>query len=156
MATIRAFGKRFPDLNPTALEAWIQLLHTSGLVEQRFESYIGQYKVSQRAFFVLILLDRNPNGLSLSELATGAGVSNATMSGVVDRLEKRDLLRRVTSSEDRRSQSVSITKSGRKLLERLLPGHYQTINTVLQGLTVAEKRLLIGLLNKIKTKMDPK
>lgn len=154
MATIRSFGKRFPDLNPTALEAWIQLLHTAGLVEQRFEAYIGEYELSQRAFFVLILLGRNPAGLSLSELADGTGVSNATMSGVADRLEKRGLLERVVAEDDRRSQRVTLSKSGGDLLKRLLPGHYRTINTALRGLSLTEKRTLIGLLNKIKTKMD--
>lgn len=54
-------------------------------------------------------------------VAEEVGVSKATLSGVLDTLEKRDLVRRAKSAADGRLVLVSLTPSGKRLVTRLFP-----------------------------------
>lgn len=53
------------------------------------------------------LYDRGP--LSLKDLSSELGLSHSTVSGIVDRLERRGLLQRETDARDRRLTRISIT-----------------------------------------------
>src|ERR1700751_3553864 len=53
----------------------------------------------------------------VQELATGAGISASTATRILDALERRGVVRRTRSDEDRRAVSVSLTKLGGELLD---------------------------------------
>lgn len=68
---------------------------------------------------------------------------------VVDRLEKRALLKRVRSSEDRRSVSVTLTKDGRRFIESIFPEHVQSIVAEFEVLNSGEQEALRYLSRKL-------
>ncbi len=63
-----------------------------------------------------ILRDREP---TMNELGTRLRLDKSSITGLVDRAEKRGLVRRTTSSRDRRAVHVSITDAGRALAEQV-------------------------------------
>ncbi|WP_393053837.1 MarR family winged helix-turn-helix transcriptional regulator [Streptomyces sp. LN549] len=63
-----------------------------------------------------ILRDRHPR---MSDLAAFLGLDKSTMSGLIARAERRGLLTRGTSSEDKRAVVVLITDAGRDLTQRM-------------------------------------
>lgn len=63
-----------------------------------------------------ILRDRHPH---MSDLAAFLGLDKSTMSGLIARAERRGLLTRGTSSEDKRAVVVLITDAGRDLTQRM-------------------------------------
>lgn len=147
--TIARIAQRYPTLEIPALETWLKLMRVSGDCESDLEQYLADHNLSQRKFFVLILLMRNPEGLNVSQLAAGTRVSCATMTGVVDGLFKAKLLTRETDAQDRRAFMVTITASGQELLDRILPLHYQRINRIMSFLDETERTQLKELLAKI-------
>ena len=52
----------------------------------------------------------------VQELATAAGISASTATRILDALERRGIVRRTRSSQDRRAVAVSLTDLGRDLL----------------------------------------
>ena len=60
-------------------------------------------------------------GLSLSELSRRMGLAHSTVSGIVDRLERRALVRRVRPPDDRRFVLVELTPGVKRWLENELP-----------------------------------
>lgn len=52
--------------------------------------------------------------MRISDLSEKIGLSNSTVSGIVDRLEKQGLVKRVRSNEDRRVVYVNVTEEFRK------------------------------------------
>src|ERR1700761_6257435 len=60
-----------------------------------------------------VLRDRTP---SMNELARILGLDKSSVTGLVDRAERRGLVRRAQSPEDRRSVLVSLTDNGRALV----------------------------------------
>jgi DNA-binding MarR family transcriptional regulator len=71
--------------------------------------------------FLFEELRASDSGLSVSALSRRMGLAHSTVSGIVDRLEQRELVRRVTRPEDRRFVSIELAPAVRQWLERELP-----------------------------------
>ena len=84
-------------------------------VYRDFTSALDGFDLTQRQVATLELVRANP-GASQVDLAGVLGTDRATMMSVVDRLEKRHLLKRERSREDRRRQELHLTDAGRKVL----------------------------------------
>ncbi|NVN93014.1 MAG: MarR family transcriptional regulator [Desulfuromonadales bacterium] len=148
-STIAKLAQRYPALEIPALESWLTLMRVSGDCLDDLDRFLSRHNLSQRKFFVLILLVRNPDGLKVSQLASGTGVSCATMTGVVDGLLSAKLLTRETDEQDRRAFVVTITAAGQELLDRVLPQHYQRVSRIMSMLDETERTQLKGLLAKV-------
>ena len=61
------------------------------------------------------------DGLSLKELTKRVGLAHSTVSGIVDRLEKRGLLERQPNLKDRRHTSIVVSSIVREFMEKRYP-----------------------------------
>lgn len=59
-------------------------------------------------------------GMSVKELSQKVGLSHSTVSGIVDRLERKGLATRIQDPRDRRITKVTITDSAKNHLENIL------------------------------------
>jgi DNA-binding MarR family transcriptional regulator len=87
--------------------------------------------------------------LTPAALAEAAGVTRATMTGLIDTLERDGLVKRVRDANDRRMMSVNLTPKGRKLLEKILPSHFRAMAGIMSPLKESERKTLVSFLNKI-------
>lgn len=79
--------------------------------------------ISDHDFWILWLCDRAaPDGVVQHELAAAAGVSEAQMSGLVERMRQNGLLIGCRSELDRRRQYWQLTAAGSELLGRIRSG----------------------------------
>lgn len=147
--TLKAFAARFPELDLGALQTWLSLMRVSGEVVAYLEDYLSEYNLSQRKFFILILLVRNPNGLNISQLAAKTGVSCASITGLVERMRKAGLVTRKEDANDRRVMIVRIAQAGDALLEKVLPDHYNRVSQLMSCLDEQERDSLQELLKKV-------
>jgi len=144
-------AEKYPTLNPSASEAFLHLLRTGDAVFAAESAYLAEHDISQGRFMVLMLLNRCAEHHSTpAELADEAGVTRATMTGLVDTLEKDELVTRKSDSADRRTVQVQLTRSGRRLLDQMLPGYFASVAKMMQSLNGAERKQLVSLLQKIQ------
>jgi DNA-binding MarR family transcriptional regulator len=158
-------AKEFPDLDPSAAEAFLHLLHTGDELFGVSDRNLAKHDISHGRFGVLMLLWRSlrPRAARLlgcdenvagprtpAELADAAGVTRATMTGLIDTLERDGFVKREPDTNDRRMMSVRLTPAGEKFLIGFLPRHFQTIATLMSPLTEAERKSLVSLLGKIQ------
>jgi DNA-binding MarR family transcriptional regulator len=87
-----------------------------------------------------VVVFRGP--LMLGELATAEGVRSATMSGIVNGLERDGLVRRRPHGRDRRAVQVEATASGRRLLGRARGRRIGLVASKLDDLSQADLDLL--------------
>lgn len=153
-ATITRIAQRYPMLEIPAFETWLSLMRVSGDCMADLDQFLARYNLSQRKFFVLILLMRNPDGLKVSQLAEGTGVSCATMTGVVDGLLNAGLITREADQQDRRAFVVEITETGQTLLDQVLPRHYQRLSGIMAMLDPTERTQLQALLGKVRAGLE--
>ena len=90
-----------------------------------------------------ILRDRR---LKMTELADYLGLDKSTMTGLVDRAEKRGLLERVRNPADGRAVDVRITPVGAELAERLSARVARSLSPMTSTLTRADQHRLGQLL----------
>ena len=89
-----------------------------------------------------------------AELADAAGVTRATMTGLIDTLERDGFVKRKPDPNDRRMMSVLLTAKGERFLRDFLPGHFKSISKLMSPLTEAERKTLVRLLTKVQRQAD--
>lgn len=152
--TLFSISRRYPTVDPTACEAFLVLLRVASDVLSSKEAHLHEHGISQGRFTVLMILNRNPEaGLSPSDLAERAGVTRATMTGLLDGLEDEGLITRTEHPQDRRMLTVKLTEAGRRRLDEMLPEFFRRIAAVMSDLDESEQRTLITLLRKIENRV---
>ncbi|AZM62180.1 MULTISPECIES: MarR family winged helix-turn-helix transcriptional regulator [unclassified Streptomyces] len=91
-----------------------------------------------------ILRDRRPR---MTELACFLGLDKSTMSGLIDRAERRGLVTRDRNPEDRRVVDVVITPAGRELMEQVYEEICSALEPVTTGLGPERHDRLVELLD---------
>lgn len=146
-------SKQFPDLDPSACEVFLHLLRVGDEAFRIVEAHLAEHNISQGRFMVLMLLFdkiRNcPHPRTPAELADLSHVTRATVTGLVDTLERDGLVTREPDPSDRRMMTVTLTVKGRTLLEAILPRHFKRMAELMQPLDEAERKTLVQLLAKI-------
>jgi len=146
----QALAGRYREMSPLAVKAAVAMLRTGSDLVTGFEKLMGRYGLSQGRFLILVVMNRTPDALtSPSVLAGKIGVTRATMTRLIDGLERDGLIRRYPHREDRRRQEIKLTAKGRDLLEKILPDYWSRIDTLMQGLNETEQQAMITLLAKV-------
>lgn len=158
-------AKEFPDLDPSAAEAYLHLLRTGDDAFNVAERNLVGHNITQGRFCVLMLLWRSlqpreetsgcaascaPGPRTPAELAEAAGVTRATMTGLIDTLERDGFVKREPDPDDRRMMSVRLTARAEQFLREFLPGHYAVTSALMSTLTESERKTLVHLLTKIQ------
>ncbi len=153
--TLRELARRYPHvrINAGALEAGILLLKTATEIFQSFEAYLKKFQLSQGRFSVLMLLMREPKRAQApSELACRAGVTRATMTGLIDGLERDGFVQRKHDPNDRRRLKIALTSKGLKYMDRILPAHFTRMTFMMQ-FTPSECKALKKSLEKLRLRI---
>lgn len=106
----------------------------------------------------LLLLQtlNNKGDMTISELARDMSLSQATVTTILDRLEKRELLIRVRSETDRRKVYPRLTEQGRKILANAPMALQDNFVRKFGNLDDWEQSMIIASLQRIAEMMDAK
>jgi DNA-binding MarR family transcriptional regulator len=147
---IRARAARYPEVDPAACEAFLTLLRVGSDVLAALERYLSNHHISMGRFTVLMVLNRDPSqGMNPSDLAAKCGVTRATITGLLDSLERKRLIRRESAQADRRTILIRLTDKGIELLEGMLHDYYRRMALLMGELSEDEKRELSAMLLKV-------
>ena len=83
--------------------------------------------------FDLIVTLGNTAGMSFKELGEKTLITKGTLTGVVDRLVAKKLVRRCDSPSDGRSQIVQLTARGAALFAQIFPAHLDHLRPAFAG-----------------------
>ncbi len=132
----------------SALNAYIKLRRAAGAIDARLVRDIADRGLTEAQFGVLeVLYHLGP--MCQRAIAAKQFTSGANMTMVLNNLEKRGLVRRVRSTEDRRQYFAELTPDGRALIRRIFPGHVQRIVDAFAALTRDEQAELGALCRKL-------
>jgi DNA-binding MarR family transcriptional regulator len=92
--------------------------------------------------------------LSLSELSERIRAGNSTVSGIIDRMEREELVRRVRSKEDRRVVHIKLTEKGRELAKRVPIQPMEFFQTAIASLEPEELATVLRILTKLASRVD--
>ncbi len=150
MNTDDAFAASAPKDEDTAaaLKLWVVLSRAQRAIGERARREIERQGLRPTEFGVLeALYHKGP--LTLGQVGERVLVTSGSVTPVADKLERRGLIQRRISSEDRRVCYAELTDAGRELVGAIFPDHAEVIRGAMEGLTVEEKRIATALLRRL-------
>lgn len=141
------------NVDAGAVESLQVLLSAADLVRGAVDRFLARYGLSRGRFYLLLLLLNETEGLQPSSLAEGAGVRRATISGLLDGLEKDGLVRRMGDSQDRRAQRIQATQVARGLMDGVLKEFFARTAHWFGGVSGGGRRTIEGVLASIVEKI---
>ncbi len=131
-----------------ALNAYVKLMRASEAVTARLHRHLVDAGLTMTQFRALeALYSLGP--LSQREIAVKILRSSGNITLVIDNLEKRGMVKRTRSKEDRRSYAVELTAVGRRAIGDVFPRHAAKVVEELKALTSAEQEELSRLCRKV-------
>jgi DNA-binding MarR family transcriptional regulator len=113
----------------------------------------GELGISKPALVVLVTLAAE-GPLRQARLAERTGIDKATLVGLLNELGDRDLARRAPDASDRRAHAVSITSTGRRLLDRA--AELAAGDDFFAALSAQERETLNALLVRLVAAHEPR
>jgi len=118
-------------------------------IQKYYNSKYADYGITIAQSFILFSLLEN-NGSLIKELAERLNLDSSAITGLVDRLEKENLVKRQVDSEDRRAFRILLTEKGKKLAETVFPIAQDFNDKIISNLSKKERDMFISLLTKIE------
>jgi MarR family transcriptional regulator, organic hydroperoxide resistance regulator len=140
------------DLSATTM-LW-QLERVAMAVRQHVEqTVLDRDRLTWNALLVLrVVWVRQP--VESREVAMEAGLAKATLTGVVDSLAERGLMRRLGHPADRRLVLLELTAAGRRLARRVLPAAYAAEATAVSVLNPRQVARMDQQLRRVARHLD--
>lgn len=114
------------------------------------EAQIRTYGLTASQFDVIATLG-NTSGMTMSDLAEKTLVTKGTLTGIVDRLESKQYVRREVPEGDRRCFKIVLTESGEALFREIFPAHLAFLQERFDRLEQSELELLQVLLQRVRS-----
>jgi DNA-binding MarR family transcriptional regulator len=99
--------------------------------------------------FALLFAASQETGLDQRTLAGRIGLDTSTIGAVVDRLESRELIERNVSPDDKRVRLLSVTPTGKKLLQAVMPAMLRAQERMLAPLPKADRSKFMAMVRRI-------
>ena len=147
------FEKRYADSSSKSTECAMNLVLTAGLLEKCIASLLLPFDLSPATGLVLSILADSETPVSPKDIADRLIISRASVTSLLDSLEKRGFVKRQPHRSDRRMLLVELTDSGRKVANRFRPIVHQHQKIWLNALNEKEQEQLIEMLQRLQASL---
>lgn len=148
-------GKETDGNGMTLLDSLVgyNLRRAAAVQRERFRNAFAPYDIRPVQLTALTIILHNDR-LGQSALGDMLGMKRANVVKLLDELQERGLLRRRSSTHDRRAYEIQLTPRGTRFTRELLARHEKLEADLAQSLGQDELKELVGLLRKFRA-LDP-
>jgi MarR family transcriptional regulator, 2-MHQ and catechol-resistance regulon repressor len=139
--------RRFPN------QPFIVLMKTAKGIQEKVREEMSKSKLNVTEFSVLEVLYQKGT-LTIQQICQNVLISSGSMTYVIDKLEKRDLLKRSDCPNDRRAIHVSLTDKGVNLMDTIMPKYLEMVDDLFEVLNPEEAETLLKLLKKVNANIE--
>ena len=119
---------------------WILLNHTRHAVYRARERELNQYGITAEQGRLLFVVANLGNRATPSEIAKHVFRASHTISSLVNRTEKKGLVKRVKDLESKKSVRIALTEQGQEVMAKVL--EMDSIHKIMSGLSTARGKEL--------------
>jgi DNA-binding MarR family transcriptional regulator len=137
---VAQWGEQKPHLDTLPMALLGRFLRLQKHIEAEISACHKQFGLTMGEFDVLATLRRagKPYILTPSGLLSSMMLTSGAMTNRLDKLESKDLIARVHSTEDRRSVSVGLTEKGLATIDEVIEQHVRIQHKLVENLSDAE------------------
>ncbi len=155
--TLPVVAQRFLGYDVSMGEMFLSLAMAYDTITSHFGRRLARYGLTFPAFNLMMIVN-SPSycdtGCPMSQIGELMLVSKANVTGLVDSLERKSLVKRCDAGYDRRVKLVRMTPKGVAFLGRILPGHMAEVARVLGSVHKQDRTKLRDLLRKLQTALE--
>jgi DNA-binding MarR family transcriptional regulator len=144
------FDALYPTASASATECAMNLVLTAELMQKRIASLLQPLHLTPASGLVLSILANAEAPLPPNEIADRLIISRATVTGLLDSLERRGYIRRLPHPSDRRMILADITEAGRQAASAFRPIVHQHEKEWFGVLDEKEQRQLLVALHRLQ------
>lgn len=115
------------------------------LEQKRLAQVLAAHSLTVPQFIVLSSISERQQGCYMGELAGEMLQSSATMTGIVDRLVRMNLVQRQAVLSDRRLVVIDLTEEGRQTLARVRRAQLERLQRILARMAAADQAAFMRL-----------
>ena len=150
LPAIARAASHYPSFDADSLRVYLLLRRVISRADKAADAHFARHGISQARFLVLINLhNAEGHGLTPAALADVLNVTRATITGLIDTLERDAMVAREPDPDDKRSVLVRLSLTGRRFLEAMMPDHFARIAAVLRDFSPPEREQFEHLLQKV-------
>lgn len=132
----------------SSLKLFVVLTRALQTIENEVRRDIKSHGLTLTEFSVLELL-YHKGQQPIQKIGQKILLASSSTTYVVDKLEKKQYLKRKDCPSDRRIKHAALTEEGEKVMERIFPKHIDAMNEIMGGLNTDEKEAMISQLKKL-------
>lgn len=149
-----AHQRKLPDID--GIQLCFQMLSLASNIDQDCADQLAAFNLSEGRFVLLFLLDAAGEGVAPKDLAEKAGVTRATVTGLLDGLVREAYIERQVDPKDRRALKIQLTAKGKSIAQRVFAQHSRWISGIFAHLNSDERQQLTQLLKKVSNNLTHK
>jgi MarR family 2-MHQ and catechol resistance regulon transcriptional repressor len=124
------------------------LLKASKTIFDQVEEDIISHGISSENFTIMeFIYNKGPH--TVQKISEKLSIPSGSITYVVDKLEKKNLVRREPSQVDRRASNVVLTDDGQSLFKEIFPQHVKVISELFSSVSNEDKDQLTDLLKRL-------
>lgn len=129
-------------------------IHTAFVLMDDYDRQIlDQYGLSTTQYRTLLHVEED-QGERLTTISERLLLSKSTVTRVIDELENRQWVQRLSDPDDRRAQRVILTKSGSIKRQEIKAAHEKALTEIFQNFSISEQKQLNDLLQNLSNRLE--
>ncbi|MBM2804012.1 MAG: transcriptional regulator, MarR family [Deltaproteobacteria bacterium] len=141
-------GFKHPFFTTYTTSLWIRFLRISLQSHKKLEDDLAKLGLTPPQFYVLATIGY-AGRLPFGEIGAKMMVTVSNLTGIVDRLEDKNLVVRKRDEKDRRVVHVVLTDKGANLYKSTIPQFEKSVAQIFTGLSKPEQKELSAILRKL-------
>lgn len=125
-----------------SLKSFVVILKASKTLEELVKRDIAGHGMKMSDFAILEAL-YHKGRQTIKQISEAVLINTGSITYVIDKLEKNNLLRRTNCKDDRRVIYIEITKKGNDLMNEIFPEHQRQIEEIFADVSDEDKKVLI-------------
>jgi DNA-binding MarR family transcriptional regulator len=136
-------------------EAVLNIVFTSNMLQKEALHLFAPMGITDAQFNVLIYLywQYDQGAINQTELGNMLLVHRSNVTGLVDRLEKAGLVRRIPSEHDRRVKNIELTRQGAEIAKKAQSLYLSRIEEIMSGCSTEDIDTLCRILETVRSNM---
>lgn len=144
------FDARYPGASAQATEAAMNLVRTADLLVKRIGELVQPFDLTPSSGLVLGILADADGPLPPHQIAERLIISRATVTGLLDSLERRGYVQRLPHATDRRMLGIALTETGRQVARDMRLRVHRQQAEWLATLSADEQRQFVATLHRLQ------
>ena len=135
------------------IEVWRIMVETWKVWKKGVEKNLERINLGSTEYSILRYLTEEGN-MPMVQMANNIMVTQGWITGLIDSMEKRNLVERTRSKDDRRVIELNITKEGSKVFERAKKVHMEYIANCIKHMDDETVSSMVKLLKDLRSNIE--